>query len=91
MLEAYESILLERLETGRIVEGHGDLHCDHIYLLDSFSQLASGRSDGIAIVDGIEFNDWFQFRYLDVGYELAFLAMDMTCLLYTSQSPRDRG
>ena len=80
MLEAYESILLERLETGRVVEGHGDLHCDHIYLLDSFSQLASGRSDGIAIVDGIEFNDWFQFRYLDVGYELAFLAMDMTAL-----------
>ena len=84
MLQVHESVLLQRLETGLVVEGHGDLHCDHVYLLDSFSELASGRSDGIVIVDGIEFNDWFQFRYLDVGYELAFLAMDMTALGYES-------
>ena len=84
MLQAYESVLLQRLETGRVVEGHGDLHCDHIYFLPALSELASGRSDGIVIVDGIEFNDWFQFRYLDVGYELAFLAMDMTARGYES-------
>lgn len=82
MLDEYEPVLLQRLQTGRVVEGHGDLHCDHVYLLASFSELAAGRSDGIVIVDGIEFNDWFQFRYLDVGYELAFLAMDMTALGY---------
>ena len=84
MLQVHESVLLQRLETGLVVEGHGDLHCDHVYLLDPFSELASGRPDGIVIVDGIEFNDWFQFRYLDVGYELAFLAMDMTALGYES-------
>jgi predicted kinase len=29
------------------------------------------------IVDCIEFTDWFHFRYVDVGYDLAFLAMDL--------------
>ena len=29
------------------------------------------------VVDCIEFNDWFHFRYLDIGYDIAFLAMDL--------------
>ena len=60
----------QRLASGRVVEGHGDLRCAHIYLLDD-------AADEIAIVDCIEFSDWFQFRYLDVGYDVAFLAMDL--------------
>src|SRR5690606_34261230 len=28
-------------------------------------------------VDCIEYSDWFQFRLADVGYDIAFLAMDL--------------
>lgn len=71
-LRAQADLFDERLAAGRVVEGHGDLHTKHIYVL--------GDGDGAAalpIVDCIEFNDWFHFRYLDVGYEVAFLAMDL--------------
>jgi predicted kinase len=33
-------------------------------------------------VHSIEFRDWFHFRYLDVGYDVAFLAMDLEALGY---------
>src|SRR5690606_8880733 len=35
------------------------------------------RPEDLVIVDCIEFTDWFHFRYLDAGYDLAFLAMDL--------------
>ena len=57
----------ERLEAGRVVDGHGDLHAQHVYLV----------ADEVQIVDCLEFTDWFQFRIEDVGYDLAFLAMDL--------------
>lgn len=63
----------ERLELRRVVEGHGDLQAKHIYAIDDFG-------DDLAIVDCIEFSDWFHFRYLDVGYDIAFLAMDLEAL-----------
>jgi len=62
----------ERLAAGRVVEGHGDLHTQHIYILGDGASAAA-----LPIVDCIEFNDWFHFRYLDVGYDVAFLAMDL--------------
>ena len=34
--------------------------------------------------DCIEFSDWFQFRYLDVGYDVAFLAMDLEAQGYAA-------
>ncbi|MEC7787881.1 MAG: AAA family ATPase [Chloroflexota bacterium] len=76
-LDRIEGILLNRLESGLVVEGHGDLHCDHVYLVKSSASENNGHAE-ILIVDCIEFNDWFQFRFLDVGYEIAFLAMDLT-------------
>lgn len=75
-IEAQQGLFNQRLADGRVVEGHGDLHAKHIYLLDG----PDGGADGggrISIVDCIEFTDWFHFRYLDVGYDIAFLAMDL--------------
>ncbi|MBM4416682.1 MAG: hypothetical protein FJ035_10725, partial [Chloroflexi bacterium] len=68
-IEAHQALFDERLATGRVVEGHGDLQAKHVYLLDPPA--------GIMIVDCIEFTEWYHFRYADVGYDVAFLAMDL--------------
>lgn len=57
-----------RIETHRIRDGHGDLRAGHIYF----------TSDGIQIIDCIEFND--QFRCVDMICDLAFLVMDLDFL-----------
>ncbi|MFN8639595.1 MAG: AAA family ATPase [Dehalococcoidia bacterium] len=64
------ALLDQRLADGRVVEGHGDLHAKHVYALGD-------ARDDVQVVDCIEFTDWFNFRYLDVGYDIAFLAMDL--------------
>ena len=74
-LERDAALFDRRLAAGRVVEGHGDLRAAHVYLLDA-------AVDELAIVDCIEFSDWFHFRYLDVGYDVAFLAMDLEALGY---------
>jgi predicted kinase len=56
-------LLDERVCDGRIVDGHGDLRPEHVYLLPAPT-----------IIDCIEFND--RFRQLDVLDELGFLAME---------------
>lgn len=61
----HRSLLQDRIRTGRVREGHGDLRCDHVYFLD----------EGITIVDCIEFSP--RLRTCDVASELAFLAMDL--------------
>lgn len=80
-LDRQEDLFNERLAAGRVVEGHGDLHAKHVYLLDPEGDRTDGSvgggGDGIAIVDCIEFTEWFHFRYLDVSYDVAFLAMDL--------------
>ena len=53
-----------RVEAGKIRDCHGDLRTGHIYF-----------SDGIQIIDCIEFND--RFRYADITADIAFLAMDL--------------
>ena len=65
----------ERLAAGRVIEGHGDLRAAHAYVLDD-------GGEQLAIVDCIEFTEWFHFRYLDVGYDIGFLAMDLEALGY---------
>jgi aminoglycoside phosphotransferase family enzyme len=52
-----------RLQTGRIVEGHGDLRPEHVCLLER-----------PVVIDCLEFNR--DFRVLDVADELAYLAME---------------
>ncbi|WP_440999772.1 AAA family ATPase [Fodinibius sp. SL11] len=54
-----------RVEQKRIVDGHGDLHLEHIHI----------TPEKVQIYDCIEFND--RFRYGDIAADLAFLAMDL--------------
>ena len=56
-------LFAERVRSGCIVEGHGDLRPEHICF-----------SEPLAIFDCIEFNS--EFRQLDVADELAFLAAE---------------
>ena len=55
----------DRLRAGRAVDGHGDLLCDDIFLMD----------DGPRILDCIEFDD--HLRHLDPLADIASLAMDL--------------
>lgn len=61
----HEALFQKRREEGRIVDGHGDLHLEHIYI----------TPDKVMVYDCIEFND--RFRYGDLASDLAFLAMDL--------------
>jgi uncharacterized protein len=58
-------LLEERIASGRIVDGHGDLLADDVFVLD----------DGPRILDCLEFSD--RLRYGDVLADVAFLAMDL--------------
>jgi predicted kinase len=57
---------MDRVERGRIVEGHGDLRPEHIYLE------SAGRPP--TIIDCVEYSA--ELRTLDLADELAFLAME---------------
>jgi aminoglycoside phosphotransferase family enzyme/predicted kinase len=59
-----KTLFQRRMEGKRIRDCHGDLRTGHIYF-----------TDGIQIIDGIEFNE--RFRYSDITSDLAFLAMDL--------------
>ena len=63
-LQRRRSLFQRRVERGKIRDCHGDLRAGHIYF-----------TDGIKIIDCIEFND--RFRYADITSDLAFLAMDL--------------
>ncbi len=63
-LKTNENLLKTRLAKGHICDGHGDLRCESICVLDR-----------ICIFDCIEFNE--RFRCADVANEAAFLAMDL--------------
>lgn len=53
----------ERVASGRVVEGHGDLRPEHVYL-----------GDGIAVIDCLEFSA--ELRTLDSADEVGFLALE---------------
>jgi len=56
-----------RLEAGRVVDGHGDLHAEHVWF---------ERDDSAPLmVDCLEFRD--DFRQIDAASDAAFLAMDL--------------
>ena len=63
-LRSHDALLRGRQAAGRIRDGHGDLHAEHICC-----------TDPLVIYDCIEFNP--QFRHRDVAAEIAFLAMDL--------------
>lgn len=60
-----KALFKRRIKEKRIVDGHGDLHLEHIHV----------KPDGICIYDCIEFNE--RFRYGDLAADLAFLVMDL--------------
>jgi aminoglycoside phosphotransferase family enzyme/predicted kinase len=55
----------QRQQQGQIVDGHGDLHLEHINI----------TPDEIHIYDCIEFNE--RFRYQDIAADVGFLGMDL--------------
>jgi len=63
LLALAPELLTERVPQGRIIDGHGDLRPEHIYLLDP-----------PVAIDCIEFND--EFRQIDAVDELSFLTME---------------
>jgi aminoglycoside phosphotransferase family enzyme/predicted kinase len=67
LFDSHRDDFERRRVVGRAVDGHGDLHLDHVYFLP-------GAREPIAI-DCIEFND--ELRQVDVAAELAFFAMDL--------------
>jgi uncharacterized protein len=62
-LEASRALLDGRVAAGRIVEGHGDLRPEHVFLLDT-----------PVIIDCLEFNR--ELRLVDPFDELAFLSLE---------------
>ncbi len=64
-LKMKRNLFLERMAKGRVRDCHGDIHMEHVYLMDN----------EVLIIDCIEFND--RFRYSDVAADVAFLAMDL--------------
>ncbi len=64
-LAGREPLFRSRIDEGRIVDGHGDLLADDIFVLD----------DGPRVLDCLEFDD--RLRRLDGLDDIAFLAMDL--------------
>lgn len=62
-LDRFESVLDERVHSGRIVEGHGDLRPEHVHLGES-----------VCVIDCLEFSR--ELRVVDMADELAFLALE---------------
>jgi uncharacterized protein len=62
-LQSRAALLDARVEAGRIVEGHGDLRPEHVYLLDP-----------PIIMDCLEFNR--ELRLVDPADELPYLAIE---------------
>lgn len=63
LLALAPKLLTERVPQRRVIDGHGDLRPEHIYLLDP-----------PVAIDCIEFND--EFRQIDAVDELCFLTME---------------
>ncbi len=74
--EGHGPLLSERIASGRVCDGHGDLQAEDIFCLD----------DGVRILDCIEFSD--QLRYCDVIADVAFLAMDLERLGHPEAATR---
>ncbi|MBA0126897.1 AAA family ATPase [Haloechinothrix sp. YIM 98757] len=64
-LRGRDALFDSRIAANKLVDGHGDLLADDIFLLD----------DGPRVLDCLEFDD--QLRWVDVIDDIAFLAMDL--------------
>ncbi len=66
-LRTNQEVFAERISSGHICDGHGDLRTDHVYF----------NSD-VNIIDCIEFSD--RLRYGDVAADTGFLLMDLDAM-----------
>ena len=64
-LKEHRALMEQRVAEGRSRDCHGDLHCAQVFYTDQ----------GVRIIDCIEFTK--RFRYSDVAYDMAFMAMDL--------------
>ena len=62
-LTVYRELLYDRVRDGRVVDGHGDLRAEHVYVEPHPS-----------IIDCVEFSR--ELREVDVADDLSYLAMD---------------
>ena len=62
--KTHRDLFFQRIADGRIRDCHGDLHMEHVCLLE-----------GLPIIDCIEFNE--RFRFSDAIADVAFLLMDL--------------
>ncbi|MDH4017363.1 MAG: AAA family ATPase, partial [Actinomycetota bacterium] len=69
-IEALGPTFERRRREGRVVEGHGDLHLQHVWLPRDVA-----AQDDPPIIDCLEFSE--SLRVIDVAAEVAFLAMDL--------------
>jgi uncharacterized protein len=76
-LYLHEHLFEDRVRGGFIRDCHGDLHLDHVVILN-----------GIMFCDCIEFND--RFRYGDTASDLGFLLMDLDFWGFPAFSARIR-
>ncbi|HEX5308993.1 MAG TPA: AAA family ATPase [Solirubrobacteraceae bacterium] len=63
-VSAHRGEIEQRVRSGEVRDGHGDLRCEHVLL-----------GPTVRVVDRIEFDP--QLRQMDVAQDLAFLAMDL--------------
>lgn len=63
-LDKYHLMLDSRVNDGYVIDGHGDLRLEHVYI----------QNGEFGLIDCIEFNK--RFRYNDVMSEIAFLCME---------------
>ena len=68
MYGARLATLSRRADEGRLVDGHGDLRCEHVVRLAS----------GWGVIDGIEFSGLL--RSIDPLSDAAFLSMDLASM-----------
>jgi aminoglycoside phosphotransferase family enzyme/predicted kinase len=66
-LHLNDELFDKRVSAGRVVDGHGDLRPEHIYL-----------EDPPIVIDCVEFSD--ELRRVDTADELNFLAMECDCI-----------
>ena len=70
------SLMLQRVDEGMVIDGHGDAHLGNIALIDG----------AVRLFDCIEFNA--AYRIMDSISEVAFLGMDMNARGYQRASHR---
>jgi uncharacterized protein len=73
----HETLLRARQQAGRIRDGHGDLHAEHVCFVDAPVPAPHGEplAPGIYVFDCLEFST--ALRACDVAAEIAFTVMDL--------------